>query len=459
MSADYLTNLSKQHNLRESIVNALKEFDVQSDEELSAVLGDSVGFAALRSASLAQALLLQRHFTNVNAKQDVKKTEDDLPDVIQQQSKNESKSSKAKVVKSKSTNPSSTPASTPVQSSSSTSSSNVPTSSSSVAKSVTDRIQAFFQDQTEIPSAVAPTPSSSSSTNNKKSGQQQQQQQQSKKNASSAATSSDRLSVVSWNVLSHVRSEAHTDATMRGERRRESMQQCYARHAAILQRLANLNPDVVLLQDVDDDLIKSASFDAEFHFVRQDSCAVLLRRDAWRVDASALAPAALSVAAAPENGSGAAVVLVAESVAKPKTSVALVSLQCAGGGNSGDDERRGLLIEQVCNSLAVLPTECAAVVIGGDFGVASQRDELCERLQQQAQCTTVPFAKPSCTMLLNGAKFDKSLSVDRLSVRGATPTGELTLGRFPGKADGRGPYGDDIGDGSDHVWLACEFKL
>jgi hypothetical protein len=459
MSDKYLMNLSKQHNLRESIVNALKEFDVQSDDELSAVLGDSVAFAALRSASLAQALLLQRHFTNnvnVNVKQDVKKTEGVIQ---QQQSKNESKSaSKAKAVKS--TTPSSTSSTTP---SSSTSSSNVPSSSSSVAKSVTERIQAFFQDETE---AATTTTTTTTTTTNKKNGGQQKQQQQKPSAAAAAAaaavapsvSSSDRLSVVSWNVLSHVRSEAHTDATMRGERRRESMQQCHARHAAITHRLAILKPDVALLQDIDDDLIKSASLDAEFHFVRQDSCAVLLRRDAWRVDASALAPAALSVAATPENGSGAAVVLVAESVARPKTSVALVSLQCGGGGSNGDDERRGLLIEQVCNSLAVLPTECA-VVMGGDFGVASQRDELCERLQQQAECASVPFAKPSCTMLLNGAKFDKSLSVDRLAVRGATPTSELTLGRFPGKADGRGPYGDDIGDGSDHVWLACEFEI
>ena len=282
---------------------------------------------------------------------------------------------------------------------------------------------------------------------------------------------SDVFRVMSWNVLT-----THYARAPNGQP--ESNDQRDARHRSICRHMRTELPDVVLLQEADGVLFQASiggrppkmpgyKLYANFDLKGMDSVGtgLLARTDIWERDPDAPAPyqngkGGSVKAHGGDWGSSSCCIVALRKRISPMYRLICVSIHSKHGDQPDHAEKRSALIKETLKMLQCHDPS-TPVVFGGDFNV--RHAELMEGISSQGTLLRSEgfelVRTPSvATSLVKGCQYDAQHQIDWVFIRGNIQSlSPPKIDRLPGQHDGQGPFGNDIGSGSDHASICITF--
>lgn len=279
------------------------------------------------------------------------------------------------------------------------------------------------------------------------------------------------LTVLTWNVLAHANTQWMFSEERGGCGELETTSQRTARHLALIGRLVELQPDVALLQEVDESFMPrdwygagplpcGATLDGYVPFrssnggTSEVAATVLLRSETVEGISAVCVPSGNI-----DGGAGGVVVHVQLLGTAEVVAVASVHLPL-----DKPMEQTALLLAAV-SARAPLPRDDAAaagssfgptprvpMVLGGDFQAspADLKHSAIDALLLDAGLSRVPTNMPTHT------KNDDT--IDHLYIAGMHVHGEPVVGSLPPLP--LGPWTEGGGhDGSDHAWVCVHLSL
>jgi len=273
-----------------------------------------------------------------------------------------------------------------------------------------------------------------------------------------------QFSVVTWNVLAH----CYTHYSV-GTGFVESDGSRNARHKAIVQRIKQLNCDVCLLQEVDESLFPmtwthgllpcNESLDTYSCFrsfgptgVNADGplegTVVLLRNNAFEPDPEN-PPAFIPKCA--ENGFRSGTIVPARRVGDHSQRCTFISVHLK--YNEGGPRIHML------NSIASVIRTQPVVMLGGDFNTHIREIQTTDKILNETGIYRLPHPHGIPSALLWNLAYDKDEVIDYLFHSNAVQPVPNTFEVGNLAPHGKGPFGNDVGDGSDHAWLRSDFSF